>query len=153
MLCYIGRMIIKIQCGCGQPVEVESEQYGLSFACPSCGKDLVIPNFAKTETQKLPPPRAVPPPIPTPSAERVKIKEKQSHSGPICLFIFGVLLLPFWGIGLILIVIAIIADLLLPSYKSITYVCGQCGNSVSSVSQICPVCHIRLTDPKPWWKF
>jgi predicted RNA-binding Zn-ribbon protein involved in translation (DUF1610 family) len=143
-------MIIKLHCVCGQPIEVETEHHGLSFNCPSCGKDLVVPDYrppSKAETQKLPPPIA----ISTPVAERMKIKEKQSHAGPICLFIFGVLLLPFFWIGLILIVVAIIIDILLPSYKSITYVCGQCGNSVSSVSQICPTCHIKLIDSRPWW--
>ena len=144
-------MIIKVNCDCGQPIEVESEQHGQSFNCPSCNKDLIVPYYSPLPKEKSERPLPVIyPPIPT--TERVTIKEKNSHSGPICLFILGVLLLPVFGIGLILIVVAIIADLLMPKYKSITCVCGQCGNAISSVSQICPVCHIKLIDPNPWWK-
>jgi DNA-directed RNA polymerase subunit RPC12/RpoP len=137
-------MIIKLHCDCGQPIEVEAEQHGQSFNCPSCNKDLIVPDYK-------PSPPVIPPPIPV--TERVKIKEKQSHAGPIALFLIGLILTPFTcGIGILFIVVAIIADLLTPIYKSI-YVCGQCGNSISSVSKICPVCHIELIDPRPWWKF
>jgi predicted amidophosphoribosyltransferase len=48
------------------------------------------------------------------------------------------------------IVIAIVASILTPTYKSVNCMCGQCGNFVSNTSQQCPHCHIKLVGEKPW---
>ncbi|HYA79094.1 MAG TPA: hypothetical protein VED19_01130 [Candidatus Nitrosopolaris sp.] len=43
---------IKFDCSCGQSIEVNSDAGGQRFNCPSCGRELTVPQIEKHESNQ-----------------------------------------------------------------------------------------------------
>ena len=109
-----------------------------------------------TEPQTPTPTPTTPTLRPTPTPEQqaqvahIRVPTKhvsggQGQRGAWGLFILGLLLIPFFGIGLIFIIVAVIVSLCSgKKVTSYTYTCGNCGNDVNEQSNLCPTCRCRL---------
>ena len=137
-------MNVKTYCPhCDQPIEYDGDIAGVTVNCPSCSHQVFLPKTVSIQTPIPPVLPVAPTLIVARKLKRVEII-KTSRSLEFMLFILGLLLCCFYGIGLILIIIAIIVSLCHHDEKIVSYNCSNCGNSVSITSLVCPCCQSKL---------